>query len=89
MKTPKLPKEERRAILERDSFCCVVCGIGGKESDIILEVHHKLPRSCGGTNDPSNLETRCVVCHDLWHYNRWTGRPRTFKELKENEGRRW
>jgi 5-methylcytosine-specific restriction endonuclease McrA len=89
MKAPKLNKEQRREILERDNFLCVACGIGGRESDIILEVHHKIPRSCGGSNDPSNLETRCTVCHDIWHYGSWTGRPRTFTELKENQGKRW
>lgn len=88
-KTPRLSREERYAILERDDFRCVVCGIGGRYSDIILEVHHILPRSCGGSNDPSNLQVLCVVDHDLIHYSKWTGRPRTFTELKENRGKRW
>ena len=89
MRGPKLHRDERRAILERDNFLCQHCGIGGRESDIILEVHHKIPRSLGGGNEPSNLQTLCVTCHDLWHYNRYSGRPRTFTELKENDGRRW
>jgi 5-methylcytosine-specific restriction endonuclease McrA len=89
MKTPKLNKDQRREILNRDNFLCQHCGVGGRESDYILEIHHKIPRSCGGSNDPSNLETLCVVCHDLWHHNKYSGRPRTFTELKDNQGKRW
>lgn len=88
-KTTRLSREERYAILVRDNFRCVVCGIGGKDSDIILEVHHILPRSCGGSNDPSNLQVLCVEDHDYIHYSKWTGRPRTFTELKDNQGKRW
>ena len=86
-KTPRLNREERYAILVRDNFRCVVCGIGGKDSDIILEVHHKLPRSCGGSNDPSNLETLCRKCHFIWHYGHCPeGLPLTFSELKKKGG---
>jgi ATP-dependent DNA helicase RecQ len=89
MKVPKLNKLQRREILERDDFLCQICGIGGRDSDIILEVHHILPRGLGGSNEPSNLMTLCVVHHDLQHYSSWSGRPRTFTELKENQGKRW
>lgn len=30
-------------------------------------VHHKVPQSLGGTDDPSNLAELCPQCHDLLH----------------------
>ena len=38
------------------------------------EVHHILPLSCGGTNDPSNLMALCTSCHS---------------EITAREGGRW
>ena len=83
----RLSKEFRYAILVRDGFVCQFCGVGGKTSDFILEVHHIIWRRFGGTNDPNNLILTCVVCHDKIHYGKWTGRPTTFTELKRNQGR--
>ena len=86
-RVPKLNKEQRREILERDNFLCVACGLGGRESDIILEVHHKIPRSCGGSNDPSNLETLCRRCHIIWHQGFCPeDLPLTFTEVKKKGG---
>ena len=83
----RLPKDLRYQILEGDSFVCRFCGIGGRYSDIILEVHHIKWRRHGGSDEPFNLMTVCVHCHDVIHYGRWTGRPRTFTEAKKNQGR--
>lgn len=79
----------RRQILERDGYTCRFCGRGGRFSDYILEVHHIIWRRYGGQDEPSNLIVCCIVCHDLIHYGKWTGRPRTFTELKDNQGKRW
>jgi hypothetical protein len=35
-----------------------------------MHVHHRIPRSCGGTNDPSNL----YVCSSWFHANVWHDR---------------
>ena len=51
----------RFAILSRDNFKCQYCGISGNNSE--LEVDHKIPISCGGTNDLSNLKTSCFKCN--------------------------
>ena len=32
-------------------------------------MHHKLRRSQGGTNDPSNLVPVCFACHERIHRN--------------------
>jgi 5-methylcytosine-specific restriction endonuclease McrA len=82
----KIPRDLRYLILERDDFRCKFCGLGGKESDIILEVHHVIWRFNGGSDDPTNLMTVCPNCHDLIHHGKIIGRPLTFAELKERKG---
>ena len=85
-------KELRRSILERDNFLCQFCGLGGKSSDIILEIDHILERSRGGTDDPSNLRVLCSTCHKLRHGkiprvdNTFSSRRRRKKE-RRNRGR--
>jgi len=85
----RLPRELRRLILERDEFLCRFCGRGGRYSDYLLEIHHIVWRRHGGQDQPANLMVICVECHDKLHYGEWKGRPRTFTELGENQGRRW
>lgn len=85
----RLSKEYRLQILERDNFTCQFCGVGGKHSDYILEVHHVIWRRYGGSDAPHNLLTCCPVCHDLIHYGRYSGRPITFTELKNRQGGGW
>lgn len=46
-------------------FKCDVCI--GEFPNIHLHIHHKVPRSLGGTDDPSNLANLCPQCHDLLH----------------------
>lgn len=48
----------RAAILVRDHYVCQVCGV------IAEEVDHIVPRSQGGSDDPSNLRAICVPCHE-------------------------
>ena len=50
--------EVRAQVLERDGYRCVRCGNTDKP-----EVHHKVARRHGGTDDPDNLETLCNKCH--------------------------
>lgn len=49
--------------LARDSYTCQKC----QAQNTQLEVHHKIPRSQGGSNRPSNLITLCTKCHSLHH----------------------
>lgn len=55
----------RAQVIQRDGFKCVECGIASKSAD--FDVHHLLPRSAGGTDDPSNLVTLCDGCHAAHH----------------------
>ncbi|RKZ09867.1 hypothetical protein DRQ50_14795, partial [bacterium] len=60
----------RREVLARDHHQCQSPGCGRTR---FLEVHHLMPRSAGGANNPDNLTTLCSACHRLWH-ERKTGR---------------
>ena len=50
----------RSAVLERDEYCCQVCGL---QKDSGLHVHHVLKRIEGGTDHLDNLLTVCPSCH--------------------------
>jgi 5-methylcytosine-specific restriction endonuclease McrA len=54
--------EIRSQVLLRDNFRCQECNFYKH-----LEVHHIVPRSKGGTDDPSNLVTLCQRCHAKKH----------------------
>ena len=50
----------RFEILRRDRIC-QLCGATNRHA--LLEVDHIVPRSKGGTNDPSNLQVLCARCN--------------------------
>lgn len=52
-------------VRERDDHKCQHCK--GKTKDSKLEVHHIVPRSKQGSDEPSNLITLCKTCHDKVH----------------------
>jgi ATP-dependent DNA helicase RecQ len=60
----------REGVLHRDNYRCAECGTpcGATEAD----VHHLLPRSAGGTDEPSNLVTLCDGC--MLHHPKLAGR---------------
>lgn len=55
-------------VLERDGYSCVVCGEGlhGRRGDG-WAVHHRVLRSQGVDNRPSNLIAVCSLCHGDIH----------------------
>ena len=55
----------RESVLLRDNHRCVECGIWCRDFD--ADVHHLLPRSAGGNDEPSNLVTLCDGCHAAHH----------------------
>ncbi|MBD3222484.1 hypothetical protein GF314_14710 [bacterium] len=59
-----IPRRVRREVLARDRHRCQAPGC---EHTRFLEIHHRTPRSRGGTNRPENLITLCSACHRLWH----------------------
>jgi len=48
----------RRRVWGRDNGLCVLCKKPGSSVD------HVVPRSQGGSHDPSNLRVLCTPCHD-------------------------
>ena len=53
---------KRWQVFERDGWRCVSCGKSADDG-AILEVDHILPRSKGGSDDISNLQTLCRECN--------------------------
>ena len=49
---------QKKAILERDGYRCVICGRGVKDG-VELQVDHIKPKDLGGTNSIDNGETLC------------------------------
>ena len=49
-------------VLARDKWKCLSCGGSSREDGVLLEVDHIIPRSKGGSDDMSNLQTLCKKC---------------------------
>lgn len=60
-----VPPATRREALRRDGHRCRVKGC---ERALFVEVHHKIPRSAGGSHDLQNLVTLCSGCHRALHH---------------------
>lgn len=57
----------RKDVLERDQGTCRLCGTAPASGE--LDIHHLVPRSAGGLDDPANLITLCDGCHGTRHPN--------------------
>jgi nitrate reductase cytochrome c-type subunit len=58
------PINIKNKVLKRDKHQCIICS-----SKDYLQVHHKIYRSKGGSNEMNNLETLCIDCHIEKHKN--------------------
>ncbi|MCP4290939.1 MAG: HNH endonuclease, partial [bacterium] len=59
-----IPPATRRHVLANARHKCETPGCNNTR---FLEIHHIVPRSKGGTNDPANLKCLCYGCHSLHH----------------------
>jgi len=60
-----LPWGLRQEVLARDNYECQGCGKNGDGGEV--EIHHKTPRSEGGSDKMTNLTTLCKDCHSAVH----------------------
>jgi 5-methylcytosine-specific restriction protein A len=51
-------RQLRAAVLVRDAYQCWLCGLDGADS-----VDHVIPRTHGGTDDPTNLRAAHSRCN--------------------------
>jgi diadenosine tetraphosphate (Ap4A) HIT family hydrolase len=59
--TDPVPGSVRYEVLKRAGGRCELCGVSHEE--VPLDVDHIVPRTKGGTNDPSNLQALCRTCN--------------------------
>lgn len=52
----------RKEVYRRDHWRCALC-----DSPRYIQVHHCVPRRCGGNDTLHNLITLCSTCHGLAH----------------------
>jgi hypothetical protein len=64
-----LTAEQRHAVNHRDAGQCTALHENGERCEHTkwIDIHHIVPVSKGGSNDPSNLRTLCWFHHDLIH----------------------
>lgn len=70
----------RRQVLERDSYLCCECGRAGRIA-AASEVDHIVPKSQGGTDDLSNLQSLCPRCHRAKTQQESRGRVKSLGRL--------
>jgi 5-methylcytosine-specific restriction endonuclease McrA len=62
--------KRKKECFERDDYKCQDCN-----SPFVLDAHHIIRRSRGGSDDLDNLVTLCRICHSRRHTEhqvRWT-----------------
>ena len=75
------PRDED--IFQRDGFRCVYCDFDGRDFKgwAYLQVDHFKPRSLGGTDDPTNLVTSCIVCNHMKGAKGWSSIEEARREI--------
>lgn len=78
--------DKRYFVFTRDNYTCQVCG---KSKDKILQMHHIIYRSNGGTDRVNNLVTVCTDCHTSVNHKKggilykWQEEHKKVKQYKE------
>ncbi|MBE7506218.1 MAG: HNH endonuclease [Planctomycetia bacterium] len=75
----RVPDDIAARILAKCGRCCCICR---RFDPTMLQVHHILLRSEGGTNDEDNLIALCITCHSDVHTERPFTRRFSVAELK-------
>jgi len=76
-------------ILKRLNLPCSCCGFYVK--NIVLDIHHIIPRKYNGSNDLSNLTYICPNCHRIAHndVSLLPGKLISIKDQLEARGQNW
>lgn len=78
--------DERYFVFARDNYTCQCCG---KSKGKILQTHHIIYRSNGGTNRVNNLITVCTDCHTSANHKKggvlyeWQEQHKKLRQYKE------
>jgi len=78
-----LDKDHRISILSRDNYKCARC-YRVSEDFGVMQVHHIVPVSEGGTDENKNLITLCSMCHTRVHQIGWEVYVTPFTKNAEN-----
>ncbi len=71
------PEQRERLLL----WCARHCCLCGEACDVLIDVHHIVPRADGGTNDDDNAIPLCFDCHGkVGHYNAMHPKGNRFRE---------
>lgn len=82
-KGPKYKYYNTKAyILSRDNYMCQYCK--NKRKDSRLHVHHIQSRNSGGSDQPNNLITLCITCHNDLHKKLISLNTKHLKGVKNN-----
>jgi len=78
--------EQKKAILERDGYKCVICGRSASEG-YELHIDHILPKDKGGKATIENGQTLCSVCNfRKKNYNQTESGKKMFIRLWQRAG---
>lgn len=75
--------EIRKYILDRDSYCCGKCK-SSYSDDKMMQVHHIVPVSDGGTDEFTNLITVCRNCHKKIHNDDWRKYAESLRKIAKD-----
>lgn len=78
-------KEIKDRIIERDGNRCRFCKFRFKEN-YMLQIHHVIPVSHGGSDEDMNLCTLCKDCHMRVHSDGWEKYVWTFQISSKRMG---
>ena len=59
-----IPLDVKRAVAERDGYCCIWCGCPAPtDNRLAFSNAHYIARSQGGLGIEQNILTLCPICH--------------------------
>ena len=81
-RSASIRNERRREIYERGGGKCERCGKPLEYTE--MQLHHVVPATMNGTNNPHNLMCLCHDCHKLIHGNPYINQLFIERKLREH-----